>query len=130
MKKSLHIEDDLSALTARIETAIDFIEDEDDQIINTDQMETLFQRVLEPLGTLLDNYDRYHVYREGILVVIAGKPNVGKSSLLNALLKSDRAIVTAIPGTTRDLIEEKVVISGIPIRLVDTAGLHDYPRYR
>jgi tRNA modification GTPase len=57
-------------------------------------------------------------------VVIAGKPNVGKSSLLNALLKSDRAIVTPIPGTTRDLIEEKVVINGIPVRLVDTAGLH------
>lgn len=119
------IEGDLSALAARIETAIDFIEDDDDHIINTPQMETLFQRVLTPLGTLLDNYDRYHVYREGILVVIAGKPNVGKSSLLNALLKSDRAIVTAIPGTTRDLIEEKVVMSGIPIRLVDTAGLHD-----
>ncbi len=119
------IEDDLSTLAARIETAIDFIEDEDNQIINPSQMETLFKRALAPLETLLDNYDRYHVYREGILVVIAGKPNVGKSSLLNALLKSDRAIVTAIPGTTRDSIEEKVVINGIPIRLVDTAGLHD-----
>lgn len=124
-ERIVKIEADLSALAARIETAIDFIEDEDDQIINTPQMEVLFKRVLIPLETLLDNYDRYHVYREGILVVIAGKPNVGKSSLLNALLKSDRAIVAAIPGTTRDLIEEKVVINGIPIRLVDTAGLHD-----
>ena len=124
-EKITAIEGDLSVLAARIETAIDFIEDDDDHIINTPQMETLFQRVLAPLKTLLDNYDRYHVYREGILVVIAGKPNVGKSSLLNAMLKSDRAIVTAIPGTTRDLIEEKVVMSGIPIRLVDTAGIHD-----
>lgn len=123
-KKITKIENDLSALTARIETAIDFIEDENDQIVNPDQMKQLFKQVLEPLETLLANYDRYHVYREGVLVVIAGKPNVGKSSLLNALLKSDRAIVTAIPGTTRDLIEEKVVIKGIPIRLVDTAGLH------
>ena len=124
-EKIATIEDDLATLAARIETAIDFIEDEDNQIINPTQMETLFKRVLAPLETLLTNYDRYHVYREGILVVIAGKPNVGKSSLLNALLKSDRAIVTAIPGTTRDLIEEKVVLKGIPIRLVDTAGLHD-----
>lgn len=123
-EKIIAIHDDLSALTARIETAIDFIEDEDDQIVNADQMGLLFKKVLEPLEELLDNYERYHVYREGILVVIAGKPNVGKSSLLNAVLKSDRAIVTAIPGTTRDLIEEKVVINGIPIRLVDTAGLH------
>lgn len=126
-EKIITIEENLSALTARIETAIDFIEDNDDQIVNPGQMGMLFEQVLGPLETLLDNYDRYHVYREGILVVIAGKPNVGKSSLLNALLKSDRAIVTAIPGTTRDHIEEKVVINGIPIRLVDTAGLHAAP---
>lgn len=63
--------------------------------------------------------------REGVLVVIAGQPNAGKSSLMNTLLKYDRAIVTPIPGTTRDSIEEQVSIDGIPIRLVDTAGLRD-----
>lgn len=63
--------------------------------------------------------------REGALVVIAGQPNAGKSSLLNALLKSDRAIVTEIPGTTRDSIEEQISLDGIPVRLVDTAGLRE-----
>ncbi|QYK53790.1 MAG: tRNA uridine-5-carboxymethylaminomethyl(34) synthesis GTPase MnmE [Fimbriimonadaceae bacterium] len=63
--------------------------------------------------------------REGVLVVIAGQPNAGKSSLMNALLKYDRAIVTPIPGTTRDSIEEQVSIDGIPVRLVDTAGLRE-----
>lgn len=64
-------------------------------------------------------------YREGALIVIAGQPNAGKSSLLNALLKQERAIVTGIPGTTRDTIEEQGSIGGIPVRLVDTAGLRD-----
>jgi len=119
------IEAELTELLARIEAAIDFIEDTDDHIINADQLNERFSAALFPLESLLDSYNRYHVYRDGILVVIAGKPNVGKSSLLNALLKSERAIVTPIPGTTRDLIEEKVVINGIPVRLVDTAGLHN-----
>jgi tRNA modification GTPase len=65
------------------------------------------------------------LYREGISVVLAGPPNAGKSSLLNALLRSDRAIVTALPGTTRDVIEESIAIRGIPVRLVDTAGLRE-----
>ena len=76
--------------------------------------------------TLRDLEDRCSLgllLREGIRVVISGRPNVGKSSLLNALLKQSRAIVTAVPGTTRDIIEETVTYRGIPIRLVDTAGL-------
>ncbi len=68
---------------------------------------------------------RSHVLREGALVVIAGRPNAGKSSLLNALIGSKRAIVTPYAGTTRDLIEEQCVIDGIPVRLMDTAGLHE-----
>jgi tRNA modification GTPase len=63
--------------------------------------------------------------REGLAVIIAGKPNVGKSRLLNTLLRSDRALVTPVPGTTRDVIEEGFNLRGIPIRLVDTAGLHE-----
>jgi tRNA modification GTPase len=66
---------------------------------------------------------RDYSFREGIRVALVGRPNVGKSSLLNALLKESRAIVTAIPGTTRDLIEEVLTYRGIPIRLVDTAGI-------
>ena len=74
---------------------------------------------------MLSTWKEVHVLREGMLVVIAGQPNVGKSTLLNCLLGTDRAIVTDIPGTTRDTIEECVIIAGLPIRLVDTAGLRD-----
>src|SRR5207302_9612987 len=69
--------------------------------------------------------DRGRLYREGLRIAIVGRPNVGKSSLLNALLGEERAIVTPIPGTTRDVIEEAVNVRGIPIRAIDTAGLRE-----
>jgi len=75
------------------------------------------------LESLLRTYEEGRLYREGLSVVIVGRPNVGKSSLLNSLLREERAIVTAIPGTTRDVIEETLNISGIPLRVMDTAGL-------
>jgi tRNA modification GTPase len=78
---------------------------------------------LEKINSMLSTWDEGHIIREGALVVISGKPNAGKSTLLNALLGKDRVIVSPIPGTTRDVIEEKLVIDGIPIRLADTAGL-------
>jgi tRNA modification GTPase len=71
------------------------------------------------------SYEKGRIFRDGILVVIAGAPNAGKSSLFNALLQSDRAIVTPTPGTTRDFIEESIAIEGIAVRLVDTAGLRE-----
>ncbi|MCD6188451.1 MAG: tRNA uridine-5-carboxymethylaminomethyl(34) synthesis GTPase MnmE [Desulfuromusa sp.] len=74
---------------------------------------------------ITSSYDCGRVLSEGASILLVGQPNVGKSSLLNALLGEDRAIVTAVPGTTRDLLEEGVTIEGIPVRLVDTAGLHD-----
>ncbi len=108
---------------AQIETAIDFIEDPDDVIIDDALPERLRITVSDRLVNLAQQYQRAHVYRDGIKMAIVGKPNVGKSSLLNCLIKKDRAIVTEIPGTTRDLIEESIIIKGIPIRIIDTAGV-------
>ena len=116
------IRDELLTLQGDLEVGLDFPEDAApavDPIGLHDALETL--RI-----TLRDLEDRCSLgllLREGIRVVISGRPNVGKSSLLNALLKQSRAIVTAVPGTTRDIIEETVTYRGIPIRLVDTAGL-------
>ena len=84
----------------------------------------LVEEALGRLKTLSDSYRRERLYAQGALAVIAGRPNAGKSSLFNALLREDRAIVTDIPGTTRDWIEAWVSIEGIPVRLADTAGLH------
>jgi tRNA modification GTPase len=112
-------------LLVEIEAAIDFPEDVEEIIQPEAFARILDQDVLGPLEKLLAHYDEGHVYREGISAIIIGRPNVGKSSLMNCLLKKERAIVTTIPGTTRDFIEETVNIQGIPLRLIDTAGLHD-----
>ena len=108
-----------------IEVAIDF-PDEDVEIIQAREMTNqLSQQAITPLQTLITSADRGRLYREGLSVVILGRPNVGKSSLLNSLLGEDRAIVTAVPGTTRDTLEETLAIRGIPIRLTDTAGIRN-----
>ncbi len=109
-------------LLALLEAAIDF-PDEDVPEVSPDRIEREIQEVRADLETLLKTYAEGRLYREGLAVVIVGRPNVGKSSLLNSLLQEERAIVTAIPGTTRDIIEETLNISGIPLRLMDTAGL-------
>jgi tRNA modification GTPase len=75
------------------------------------------------IRALIDSYDGGVILREGVLAIICGKPNVGKSSLMNLLLKRDRVIVSSVPGTTRDAIEETINLGGIPVRLVDTAGI-------
>lgn len=109
-----------------IEVAIDF-PDEDQEILNSRKMaEDLRVEVLEPLKKLIGSAKRGQVFREGVSVVILGRPNVGKSSLLNSLLRQDRAIVTSVPGTTRDTIEEVLDIKGLPVRIIDTAGIRDH----
>lgn len=113
----------LVQMRAIIEVAIDF-PDEDIEIVDHHALlQQLENGVIAPLTVLLRHADQGKIFREGISVVIAGLPNAGKSSLLNTLLQEDRALVTAIPGTTRDTIEEYVDINGIPVRLVDTAGI-------
>lgn len=113
-------------MRAVVEVAIDF-PDEDVEIIDHEHLiDQLCEEVEKPLKQLVAGADQGRVYREGIAVVIIGLPNVGKSSLLNSLLQEDRALVTAIPGTTRDTIEEYIDILGMPVRIIDTAGIRDH----
>jgi tRNA modification GTPase len=113
----------LIEILAVLEVAIDFPDDDVELIDSQTILSKLEQRVELPLTELIDLADRGRIIREGISIVIAGLPNVGKSSLLNALLQEDRALVTPIPGTTRDTIEEVISINGVPARIVDTAGI-------
>ncbi|MEM7700259.1 MAG: tRNA uridine-5-carboxymethylaminomethyl(34) synthesis GTPase MnmE [Verrucomicrobiota bacterium] len=113
---------DLVALLAHIEAYIDFPEEDIDPETGSDLSERLRQ-ILSKLESLLATADQGRLLREGVRTVIAGAPNAGKSSLLNALLGFDRAIVNEAAGTTRDTIEEVINLRGIPLRLIDTAGL-------
>ena len=107
---------------ALIEAHIDFPEEEIEPIA-FGQMKRDLGLIVHRIEEWISSYEEGRIFREGISCAIAGKTNVGKSSLLNVLLREDRAIVTPIPGTTRDVIEEIVNIHGIPVRLMDTAGL-------
>lgn len=116
------IRNDLLELCSQVEAHIDFPEDEI-ETIPYEKLMTQTNRIKDTIDTLSRTFQDARFFREGLKVVIAGRPNVGKSSLLNALLKKDRAIVTEIPGTTRDEIEEYISIRGLPIRITDTAGI-------
>lgn len=113
----------LSVLSA-IEAGIDFPEDMGDDI-SAEQTIAQLNAAVFRIREMISRYRDGHVLKEGLKVLVIGRPNVGKSSLMNRLLGRDRVIVTPIPGTTRDLIEESLTIQGIPIILADSAGLHE-----
>ena len=107
---------------AHIEAALDFAE-EDITFVQQEELIRLLAGAATRLRQLVRSGEEGRMWREGAAVAILGRPNVGKSSLMNALLKTDRAIVTPVPGTTRDLLEEVVSLDGVPVRLFDTAGI-------
>jgi len=120
-EKIYYLQNQLTGLLAICEAVIDFPEDV--EAVPYTELETLLKEVIREIDELVGAAEKGKIYREGALVVITGRPNVGKSSLLNNLLRQSRAIVTDIPGTTRDVIEDVLNIKGVPVRIADTAGL-------
>ena len=121
--KVRELRDSLVALLAHVAVNIDY-PDEDIEEITYEEMIKSISVIGDEVGNMLARAHTGRIIREGLKVTIAGKPNVGKSSLMNAMLRETRAIVTDIPGTTRDTIEEGLSVRGIPLRLTDTAGIH------
>lgn len=116
--------DDLIQLRMYVEAAIDFPEEEID-FLSDGKVSTDLQSIIDKLEAVRENARVGRLLRDGMHLVIAGQPNAGKSSLLNALAGRESAIVTEVPGTTRDLLREQIQIDGMPLHLVDTAGLRD-----
>lgn len=118
------LRDRITDACVQIEACIDFPDDEPELALKDDIAVSLNEVEAELLA-LSRGYDEGRFFREGVSAAIVGKPNVGKSSLLNALLEKDRAIVTDMPGTTRDVIEDFLNVNGLPLRIMDTAGIRD-----
>ena len=125
LSEKIHeIKNDLLEIMTNIEVSIDYPEYDTPDITNTDILATI-DKSRKKLKVLKSSFDNGKIIKQGIKTVIIGKPNAGKSSLLNAILKEERAIVTEIEGTTRDTIEEFININGIPLNLIDTAGIRE-----
>ena len=122
-KRLQPIKQKLVELIAALEAGVDFAED-DVSILPAEQILLRILTVRQPLEALAGSFSYGKLVLEGLTLAIVGRPNVGKSSLFNCLVERERAIVTATPGTTRDLVSETVAIGGIPVKLVDTAGIH------
>lgn len=123
-KKIKKMRDELINLCSLVELELDFA-DEDLEFVDKPELANKIKEVISQIDELIETFRYGKIYREGIKVVIAGKPNAGKSSLLNALLNENRAIVSDIPGTTRDIIEESLNIDGVLFKVIDTAGLRE-----
>lgn len=122
--KIASLRDELLNCAAHLEVNLDYPE-EDIEDLTIRKISTRIKAIISLIDKILKSYERMVIFREGIYVAIIGEPNAGKSSLLNTLLKEDRAIVTDIPGTTRDHIEESLRFKGTKFRIVDTAGLRE-----
>ena len=123
-KKIREIREDLIYLLAHISVSIDYPEYDYEEVENKNVVETV-NNILSKITELLFTYEQGRYIKNGVKVAILGKPNVGKSSLLNKLSKEDKAIVTDIPGTTRDIIEETINIGNLTLNIIDTAGIRD-----
>lgn len=125
LSEEIHrIMNELVSILAHIEAAIDFPE-HDIEEITQDNILTASENVMQAVKKLINSFEEGKIIRDGLSTAIVGRPNVGKSSLLNILIRENRAIVTDIPGTTRDIIEEYLNIGGILVKLVDTAGIRE-----
>ncbi len=118
------IRNELIGALAHVEAGLDFAE-EDIAFVRRDELIAMLEGASRRVSALLETAQEGRIWREGAAVAIVGRPNVGKSSLMNALARTDRAIVTAVPGTTRDVLDEWLHINGMPVRLLDTAGIRD-----
>lgn len=123
-KEIHHLREELIHFASLIELELDFGE-EDVEFAKREDLKKLIQQIQIYLKSLIQSFDQGNVIKNGVPTVIAGKPNAGKSTLLNALLNEEKAIVSDIPGTTRDVIEDEVVIGGVNFRFMDTAGLRE-----
>lgn len=122
-EKIRDMRDQLKRIMAEIEAEIDFPDDVDPVPVEV-RVEQI-KKVEEQAREMIRGSNIGRIYREGLQTVLLGKPNVGKSTMLNLLLDEERALVTEIPGTTRDIIEETIVVEGIPLRIIDTAGIRE-----
>ena len=123
-KEIERLREELIHFASLIELELDFGE-EDVEFAKRDDLKSLILKIQSYLHLLIDSFDQGNVIKNGVPTVIAGKPNAGKSTLLNILLNEERAIVSEIPGTTRDVIEDEMILGGINFRFIDTAGLRE-----